>query len=180
MRLSLVALVWTALLGISFIIAADPAIAAEQIVLRYGQLERSISVADLSRFAETGELSRPLRRYFRLAQQEPYGVRRVLNYPAPVNTRTLDRVLNSPLGNLVLAQLTQAVYTSSRAEDETALRSALVAASQDNQLSLIEVIQNYPTPQVYVDGERLVAAYQQLSILSDRLEPLLDQIRTDS
>jgi hypothetical protein len=36
-----------------------------------------------------------------------------------------------------------------------AIRSALILSSQDNQLSILEVIKNYPDEQVVIDGENL-------------------------
>jgi Alpha/beta hydrolase of unknown function (DUF1400) len=151
------------------------AIAAEQVVLKYNILERAISVDELSRFAETGELSPELQAYLNLAQRDPDDVRQTLNQETGVNVRLLDTVLNSPVGNLALDQITQAIYTPSREADNAAMRSALIlSASGDSRISLIEVIQNYPTQQVYVDGNRLVDAYQQVSALGDRLGNLLE------
>lgn len=176
MRLSFAALSGAILFGLgSSIFAANRAIAAEQVVLKYSVLERSVSVEELSTFAETGELSPALRTYLRMAQKDPAEVRQSLNREATVNVLLLDRILNSPVGNLALGQMTQAIYTPSREADQAAMRSALIlSASGDNRVSLIEVIQNYPTQQVYVDGNRLVAAYQQVSALGNRLGNLLE------
>lgn len=176
MGLRLAALSGALLLGISVgVFSSGKAIAAEQVVLKYSLLERSISVEELSTFAETGELSTALQTYLRLARKDPDEVRQNLNREATVNVRLLDQILNSPVGDLALGQITQAIYTSSREADEQAMRSALVlSASDDSRVSLMEVIENYPTQQVVVDGNRLVAAYQQVSALGDRLGNLLE------
>lgn len=158
-------------------LTAAPAQAADQVVLKYRVFERSIAVSDLTQFAETGELNRPLRRYIRLSGQQPERVRETLTQEFAVSPLVLDRLLNSPIGETALGQLSQAIYPSSREADETALRSALVlSATDDGQISFIEVLRNYPTPQVYIDGERLAEAYSQLRALSDRIGPLLQDI----
>lgn len=62
------------------------------------------------------------------------------------------------------------IHTSSNQANRQALRSALVlSANGDNKVSLIEVIQNYPTSEVIVEGERLVRTYNQLSIIAEDL-----------
>ncbi|NEQ29195.1 MAG: alpha/beta hydrolase [Microcoleus sp. SIO2G3] len=151
--------------------------AAEQVVLKYGVLERSIAVSDLENFAETGELVRPLRRYIRVSGESPERVRETLRQEFEVSPRLLDRLLNNPVGEAALDQFSHAIYPSSGEADVTALRSALVlSASNDNRISILEVVRNYPTPQVYIDGERLVQAYGQIRALGDRLGPLLEGI----
>ncbi|MEH1838700.1 MAG: alpha/beta hydrolase [Nostoc sp.] len=90
-----------------------------------------------------------------------------------VNIVFLDKVLNSRIGNIILDQISQVIYTQSRRADRQALRSALVlSASQDGQVSLIEIIKNYPTNEVKVDGKRLQGAYRQLRGLQTSLEDL--------
>lgn len=150
------------------------AIAAEQVVLKYRIFRESISVEELSAFAETGELSKSLRINLALARQDPKAVRRYLTEPVKVNLLLLDRLLNSPVGNLVLDQVSEVVHTPSGKADRQALRSALViSASRDSNISLIEVIQNYPTQAVQVEGDRLESAYRQLRRLGGRLQDLL-------
>ncbi|MDM9582930.1 alpha/beta hydrolase [Nostoc sp. GT001] len=66
------------------------------------------------------------------------------------------------------------MYTPSRRADRQALRAALVlSASQDRQVSLIEIIKNYPTNEVEVDGNRLESVYRQLRRLQTNLQDLL-------
>jgi Alpha/beta hydrolase of unknown function (DUF1400) len=152
--------------------------ASETVVLRYGIFERSVSVADLTTFAETGKRSRDLRAYIRASKQEPAKIRQTLTDTVDVNVTTLDRVLNSPIGDLALEQISQYIHTSSRRADKEAMRAALVlSASEDNNISIIEVVQNYPTQEVYVDGERLAETYAQLSLLRGTLDNLLDRVR---
>ncbi len=151
------------------------AIAAEQVVLKYRIFRESIAVEELSTFAQTGELSKSLRINLALARQDPKAVRRYLTEPVKVNPVLLDRLLNSPAGNFVLDQVSQVVHTPSGKADRQALRAALiVSASRNNDISLIEIIQNYPTQVVQVEGDRLETAYRQLRRLGGRLPELLN------
>lgn len=149
--------------------------AAERVVLRYRIFRQSLSVAELTQFAETGELSRSLRSNLARAGQDPATVRRYLTEPVRVNPVFLDRVLNSPIGNAFLDEISQVIHTPSRRADRQALRAALVLSARDGQFSLIEVLQNYPTREVQVDGDRLEVAYRQLRRLSGNIQDILNR-----
>ncbi|MBD2726779.1 alpha/beta hydrolase [Nostoc sp. FACHB-892] len=157
------------------LLLSTPAFAAERVVLNYGIFRESLSVEELSTFAQTGELSRSLRVNFALARQDPKVIRQYLTEPVKVNLLFLDRVLNSSIGNIILDQISQVIYTPSRRADRQALRAALVlSASQDGQVSVIEIIENYPTNEVEVDGKRLESAYRQLRRLQTSVQDLLN------
>lgn len=158
----------------SILFSSTNALAAEQVVLKYRIFRESISVNELTTFAETGELSRSLRVNLALARQDPRVVRRYLTEPVKVNLVFLDRVLNSSVGNLVLDNVSQVIHTPSRRADRQALRSAMIlSARQDGQISLIEIIQNYPTQEVEVEGDRLESAYRTLRRIGGRLQDKL-------
>ncbi|BAZ39496.1 hypothetical protein NIES4101_54490 [Calothrix sp. NIES-4101] len=145
--------------------------AAEKVVLKYRVFRESLSVTELADFADNGKLSIPMRVGLKLAQQDPNKVRRYLTEPVKVNAIILDRVLNSPVGNVVLDQISEVIHTPSRKADRQAMRSALVlSASQDNDIKLIEVIKNYPGTEVEVDGDRLEKAFNQLRRLQGSLK----------
>jgi len=126
------------MLNASILLSSNSAIAAEQVVLKYRSFRESISVEELSNFAETGELSTSLRLNLALARQDPRQIRQYLTQPV-VNVILLDRVLNSRIGNFVLDEVSQTVHTPSRQVDRQALRSALVlSASGDSNITLID------------------------------------------
>lgn len=149
-------------LGAAWVLGnAAPAQAAEQVVLTYGSIYRSLSVAELTEFAETGELSAGLRFYLNLANVEPEVFRTLLTEDLRLRLGFVDSALNSLPGEFALYQVGQVVHTSSRRANIQALRSALVlSVSEDNRVSLLEFLQNYPTPQLYVDGVRLAQVAQ--------------------
>lgn len=162
------------ILNASIFLSSNSVIAAEQVVLNYRSFSESISVEELSNFAETGELSTSLRLNLALARQDPKEIRQYLTQQVLVNVLLLDRVLNSPIGNFILDEVSQALHTPSRRADRQALRSALVlSASGDGNITLIETIQNYPTAVVEVEGDRLESAYRQLRQIEGILRDLL-------
>jgi hypothetical protein len=148
--------------------SSPSAIAAEKIVLKYKVFRQSISVQELTTFAETGQLSPALEHYLKAGKQNPEEVRRVLNQPVDINLITLDRVLNFyPLGELFLDQVSQTVHPPNKEASRQALRAALIlSASPDNKVTLIEILQKYPTSEVQVEGDRLVQAYGQINEIS--------------
>lgn len=165
----------TAALAIA--LSSGSALAAEKVVLKYRIFRQSISVEELSTFAQTGDLSSSLRVNLALARQDPKVIRRYLTESVPVNLVLLDRVLNSPVGNLILDEISQAIHTPSRRADRQALRAALVlSAANDRRISLIEVIQNYPAAEVEVEGDLLERAYRQLRQLEKGLPDVLRRI----
>lgn len=156
------------------LLSTSSALAAEQVVLKYRIFRESISVEELSTFAKTGELSKSLRINLALARQDPKVIRFYLTEPVKVNPVFLDRVLNSRIGNVILDQVSQVIHTPSGRADRQALRAALVlSASRDGEITLVEIIQNYPTPEVEVEGDRLETAFRLLRRLGGRLEDLL-------
>lgn len=162
------------LFGDYTLVTSNYVLAAKTVVVEYKIFNESIAVDELSTFARTGKLSNSLRINLALARKEPQVIRQYLTTPVKVSPVFLDRVLNSPVGDIILDELSQVIHTPSRRADRQALRSALViSAAGDEQVSLIEIIQNYPTPDVKVDGERLESAYRQLRRLQTGLENFL-------
>lgn len=156
-----------------FLILMSPVKGAESIILKYGFLEDSISVPELSTFSQTGETSKQLDSYLKLAKQNPETVRRVLSKKIPVDGLMLSKMLNNPVGNLLLDSISEVISTPSEKASRQSLRGALVtSAIEDNNLSLMEVIENYPTEEVHVKGDRLLEIYQQIEGVLSKIPPL--------
>ncbi len=150
---------------------SNSAIAAERVVFTYGIFRQSLPVDELTTFAQTGETSSTLRLFLNQSRQDPQTVRNTLTRELNASPVTLDRTLNSQIGKYLLDQIGYSIHTRSNQANRQALRSSLViSANRDNKVSLIEVIQNYPSSEVIVESERLLRAYNQLSILADDVE----------
>lgn len=140
--------------------------AAQSVVLKYRFLRETISVAELSTFARTGELSPTLRTYLKLAGREPEQLRRALTQEVKVNPNLLSQLLNTPIGGLMLDQVSEVVHTPDNVANRESLRGALVSSAlPDGKVTLIETLEEYPTPEVHVEGERVVEVAQKIGNL---------------
>lgn len=157
-----------------FLLLGTPALAAERVILKYNILREPISVEELSTFARTGKLSTLLKVAIVLAQQDPEIIRQYLTTPIQISPVALDKVFKSEIGDSTLDELSQVMHTRSRQGDRQALRSAFVAsASQDQQITLLEIIQNYPAAEVEIEADRLETAYSQLRRLQASLPEII-------
>jgi hypothetical protein len=149
---------WFILSGVMLVAVCPSLLAAESAIIRYSILEQSVSVPELSRLSETGELSPSLSAQLKMANQNPEEFRRLLNQKIPVDPVLLSKMLNSFIGESLLDYATEVIHTPSRSASRQALRGALVtSALDDHKIQLIEVLENYPTAEVYVEGDRLVS-----------------------
>lgn len=159
-------------------LVATTALAAGQVTWKYKIFRGSVPVEELTALAEQGEVSPTLERLMKRSGQNPTDVQEALSREVRVDQVTLDRFLNSPLGEVTLRQLSDYVHTPSRTADTQAMRAALVlSASEDDRISLIEVVQNYPAGAVVVEGDRIAEAAELLNTLQGGLQNLLEGFR---
>jgi Alpha/beta hydrolase of unknown function (DUF1400) len=164
---------------------SSAAAAAEKVVLKYSAIRMTLPVSELEIFAETGKMSPGLEMLLGNAKKDPEAVRRSLMRPVKVSQSLLDRTLNSKVGAIILDEVGQVIRTPSGKANREALREALVlSATNDNEITLLEAMKNYPAPEVNVEGDRLVEAYGKLVALSEqfggaseRLQDILNKIR---
>jgi Alpha/beta hydrolase of unknown function (DUF1400) len=147
--------------------------AAETVVLRYGIFRGSLPTADLAEFAETGNQSDRLKRYLRLADQEPADLQRILNNQISTEPRGFNLLMSSPAGDALLGELSRYIYNS-KDDDKAALRTAINSSAEaDQQISLIDILQNYPTENVYINVKRAVSTYQQIASIQSKVDGVL-------
>jgi hypothetical protein len=159
-----------------------PAVASEQVVLKYAPLSRTLPMSALRQLADTGQPTSQLRQYLKLANQSPEEVQAGLTDSIEMDHVRLDQMLNSPLGDIFLDEVSLIVHTPTNLEDRKALRSALILdASDDGQLTVIDTLENYPTTEVTVEGRRLARLFRRIEGFQSQrraIEPLL-KILTD-
>jgi hypothetical protein len=152
------------LAGVLSLALCPPLQAAESAIVRYSVIEQSMSVAELSRLSETGEVSPALATQLKLIDKDPAEFRRILNQKISIDPVFLSRILNSSIGENLLDLVSEVIYTPGKRASRQALRGALVtSALDDKQIQSIEILENYPTAEVHVDGERLVALVNQIN-----------------
>jgi Alpha/beta hydrolase of unknown function (DUF1400) len=162
-------------IGVLGLVAVPRAEAAETVVLRYGLFRGSVDVDDLEELVETGEASGRLRRYLRLADQEPAQFRQYLTEEATASSRTLNLLLGSPAGDVLLNEFSEYIYIPNSRDDQEALRTALTTSVEDDsKLSLLELLQNYPREKVHINMRRAVSTYRQFASIQERFEGILN------
>ena len=162
---------WFRKVGISILVVSmtvslipSEAKASEEIIFQYGAATQSVSLEDLQIFAETGETSSSLDFLLKVGKQNPELIRRIVKHQFPADTKLIYDLLNTAPGEYVLSQTGNVVSSKSKRANVQALRGALVkSASDDSVISLIELLENYPTQQVYVNGKLLAKVENNLS-----------------
>jgi predicted dienelactone hydrolase len=148
------------------VISAAPGHAAEELIVSFGILQRSIPIADLEHFATTGELTRQLQIYsrqFQLSDEQLDQIREVLSTPATLGPVAVAQFLYTEQGVLLLEQIGRVVQTPVRQANVQALRGALIlaAADPDTGFTLINVLKQYPTQAMHIDlGQGLAIAQE--------------------
>ena len=139
------------------------ALALEKVTVKYGAVDVTLPMSDLQSFAQTGKPSPQLQSVLSLAKQTPESVREILTREVALDPPLVARLANTYFGEIVFKQLGEVAYTpATKAQSASALRDALVAASKDGKISLMEVMQNYSPPALEVDGNQAIAIYQRV------------------
>lgn len=152
------------LLGTSAVfLSSSKALALEKVTVKYGAVDVTLPIADLQSFAQTGKPSPQLQSVLSLAKQTPESVREILTREVALDAQLVARLANTYFGEIVFKQLGEVAYApATRAGSAPALRDALIAASKDSKISLIEVMQNYSPPALEIDGNQAMVVYQRV------------------
>ena len=147
-------------LGLSTLLSfgglARPAAAAERVTLTFGFAEVSTSVEALRAYGERGEISNELKFYLGLLSEEQrLQFRQALQARQDIEPYRLSKFLRSSIGNNILRYLGDVVQTAGRRDGSRGLRGALVlSAAEPEGLSLLGVLENFPTSTVRIDSLR--------------------------
>lgn len=136
---------------------------SQKVVFALGLLQESLDMDDLTNFATTGEVPRGWNTYFKLLKLAPEDFRGLLTTEAKMEMKFLDGILNNLIGEYILFEVGQVIHTSNNKANIQALRSALIlSAAGDNKISMLEILQNYPSQKVVLEGMKLVKAAKNL------------------
>lgn len=179
----------TLLLGacLSLFVPSLPVQAAERLVITYGPLSAGVSVQDLETLVNTDEVPGSLRFYLGLANLDPNLLRSVLGMEIGASSDFMTGMLGSESGQQLLTQMSEVIHLPpnrpniqvlktaesrsaqpSEADNVEALRTALIKAASDRRVTVLEVLQHYPTQKVYVDAVKLIRFANSLE--TDQLE----------
>ena len=105
---------------------------AETIFIYQGNLNRKISIDELSKFQRTKIPSRKLKNIMKITNQNEKDLLRVLSYEIDVPLKATSRLMNSKIGEVFLRRLSKIVYPnkiSNKSIGTKAIRSGLLISS---------------------------------------------------
>ncbi|MGF1460494.1 MAG: alpha/beta hydrolase [Leptolyngbyaceae cyanobacterium] len=162
-----------ALAGLALSLVNPPARSAEEVIIGYGFLERTIPIRDLEAFAAGETLSPQLSAYadyVGLTADELETIRGALTQQAAISQVDVAQFLYTEQGSTLLRLLGNIVQTPSRQSGFYAIRSGLILSAADESagLSIISFLQKYPTPAIRIDiGNGLEVARAVTATLDD-------------
>lgn len=150
-------------------IAPRPAQSAEDIrILVDGPLVFDLSVESLATFAETGEITGDLRLYARFLDERTLALmRQGLNRKIPLDVVTVDNLAYSPLGREALFNLGKVLQVYRGVNGQKALRAAFIGAAANADpggWTIIDVLEEFPTPALEIELLDLLALRRELSV----------------
>ena len=174
-----------ALLNLGFCLSiptlAPKAIGAEKIYVNYGLLEFSIPIEALEIYAREGRLTPELAAYTKfLNDQQLEQLSPALTTPAPLSAVALSQFLYSPQGEIILERVGQVVQTTARQSGFYALRSALILAAADGQLTALNVLQEFPTEAIRINTERGFEIFEDISLVIAQTGEAIAAVREES
>ncbi|NER80770.1 MAG: alpha/beta hydrolase [Leptolyngbya sp. SIO1D8] len=166
--------------SVSLALIALPSLAAERIVFSYGLLELAIPVDSLERFAREGHIDDKLAPYAEeISPEELAEIQEILLSPIELSPVVLSQFFYSSLGEVILQYLGELIQTDSRLNGFYALRSAVVLAAADPEgLTVINMLHQFPTPTIHVNGVRalqVAGAFTQLLQETEQMTALIEQ-----
>ncbi|MBF2065474.1 MAG: alpha/beta hydrolase [Calothrix sp. C42_A2020_038] len=156
-------------LGISagVLLFSTSANAAEQVILKYGSFQGTVSVNELDQFVKTGKTTPVLNGYLQASQQNPDVARKALTAGIKADPVFLDSLLSSWAGPVLVNQIGSVVRPPGQELDKQTLRTALSKSiKQSGEVTLLGAIRNYPSATVELEGDRLISVYERLSGLA--------------
>jgi predicted dienelactone hydrolase len=139
-----------------------PGQAAEYIAVQLGPLQQSVAIADLQRFALTGEVPASLQLLTPLLTadvQQALSTR--LQLDPNVGDKLVEDLLHSSAGERFINTLQVAIPDSNPAQLQQALT---LAAKQPDQMSLLGFLESFPAKTVTIDASSVITLASQMNL----------------
>lgn len=164
------------------VLAGAAAQAAETVVLNFGPFSRQVDVEALSTWAEGGRMDPALASLLRrLSPEQQEVVRTSLSRSRPVAVVPLSQWFYDPMGERSLWFLGKFVQTEARLNGYQALRAAIIAAAAETgELSLLEVIRQFPTGTLNLDLRQVQTSLRQINQDTELTRTVLSALRQQS
>ncbi|MGF1570657.1 MAG: alpha/beta hydrolase [Nodosilinea sp.] len=148
-----------------------PVLAADTVHLDFRLLGRSVPTESLAHFAATGEADAALAPFLRrLTPEQKAGIREALTFSRPVDLIHISQWFYSPIGEDLLRFAGELMQTEGQLNGQRAIRAALLAAAADGEISLIDVIEHFPTRELRFDLNQVLTVVRQVE--AERSETL--------
>lgn len=166
----------------SAVVAGATAQAAETVVLNFGPFSRQIEVEALSTWADGGEIDPALASLLRrLNPDQQEALRTSLTRSRPVSVVPLSQWFHDPMGERSLWFLGKFVQTQARLNGYQALRAAIIAAAAETgELSLLEVIRQFPTGTLNLDLQQVQTSLRQINQDTELTRTVVSALRQQS
>lgn len=158
-----------------------PSRAAEAVYFDFRLLGRSVPTESLAHFAETGEADDHLAPFLRrLTPEQKEGVREALTASREVDLVRVSQWNYSPMGEDLLRFAGELIQTEGHLNGERAIRAALLAAAADGELSVIDVIEHFPTRELRFDLNQVITVVRQLEAEADQTLAVVEAVTRQS
>jgi len=155
----------------------QPSQAADNVVFVTGAFRRSISVEDLVYLAETGQARGLMADVLAFAKQQPAEVAKLLKAELAIPLVLTSRLLNTRLGEAVLARVAQIVYPLyAKRVGIQALRAGILnaLAQGDGRINAIGFLKAYPVREMEVNIPALLAVLEKAKSISQLVQFFTD------
>jgi predicted dienelactone hydrolase len=153
-------------------------------ILVDGPLLVELSVDSLATFAETGEITKDFAPYARLLDEEAlHLLRSGLSFKLPLDVVTVDHLAYSPLGREALYNVGKIFQNYRGVNGQQALRAAVInaaAQADESGWTMVDVLQAFPTPDMEIQLEDLLALRKELSIYSTYNDAVVAAIKAEA
>ncbi|WP_293124382.1 alpha/beta hydrolase [Microcoleus sp. bin38.metabat.b11b12b14.051] len=158
------------LFAFAAVCSAAPALGAEKIYITYGPLEVSVPIASLELFAKEGKVDTNLDGFAQYAKKAQLAeIRSALQARAEISPVTIAQFLYTPQGEVLLERLGRVIQTKARQPGFYAIRAALILAASDPEgLTILNVLQKFPTYGIRIDISRGLGIASELTSLINR------------
>ncbi|MGF1494735.1 MAG: alpha/beta hydrolase [Microcoleaceae cyanobacterium] len=166
-------------LGIS---TPKPARSAEEIVFSYPPAEIYMSVEGLETFITTGEITGDFGAYASFFDPETLEqARGILNNSVNWDPDLVNRVVTMPIGDVVMRRVGQLIQVDRGVNGAEALQTALVEAASDPEgLSLLKVIEKFPSERISIDVRFVLQALDEFSTWAEYRDVVAETIQAES
>ncbi|HEY9604169.1 MAG TPA: alpha/beta hydrolase [Allocoleopsis sp.] len=160
-----------ALLNLGLLLAPvaipSPARGAQEIYIPYGPMEFSLPVSALALYAKEGKINQELAVYAGyLDPKQLEQLRKVLVTRIDVTPVAIAQFLYSPQGKIILERIGEIVQTKAGQDGFYAIRAALILAAADpDGLTLLNVLEKFPTYGIKINSARGFQLLDELSNL---------------